>query len=179
MSALILKRYLIYLYLLGLLIVMFACYELSFKKTIAAMKINKSLNNQDINAPVTEDLLPQVKRESDFYEFALNKYIVKKQNRESAIWDAVTAIAISNSLKVNYEYKVDKKIDSNHLKNGIFHQKFGIKGEYRQILGMLDSLYKTKKIGQVSRVHIYKRKAREGENNGLLNADIYITGMEQ
>lgn len=158
---------------------MFACYELSFKKTIAAIKIHKTLNNQNSNALITEDLLPQAKRENDFYEFELNKYIVKKHNRESDIWDAVTAIAISNSLKLNYEYMLDNSLDSTHLKNGIFHQKFGIKGEYRQILVMLDSLYKTKKIGQVSKIHIFKHKARDIENNELLNAEFYLTGMEQ
>lgn len=142
-------------------------YQLSISKAIATIKLNRQLNNEELEIQNVGTAYPQAESKHSFYNKALKLYHVKAEDRENRLWQTVSGIALTKAVKISFD-PVSAPSDTSASTHRIFMHEFNFKGDYFKCVSLLDSLSKTRDIGVISSVKLIKPKESDQAQAQLL-----------
>ncbi|PWS29304.1 hypothetical protein DHW03_05670 [Pedobacter yonginense] len=164
---------------LAMLALVYIAYTCSFSNTLESIRLHNQLQNEQQSVDDTDSTLPQTLRENEFYETALKRYEVKKEDRETQIWQALSGITVAKGVKLSYSAEPQAETDTTAIKLHIFKQKFTLKGGYFELLATVDALHKTKNIGQISSLKLASKIENGAEEKQKdLTLQLEMTGIE-
>ncbi|AZI24061.1 hypothetical protein EA772_01395 [Pedobacter sp. G11] len=142
----------ILLHLLMLTFVYFA-YQLSFRQTIAAIRLHRELNDQQQSDAFSPGAISQLRKKAAFYAMVSKGYVVKKGDEDNRIWQAVSGMAVANNVLIGFNVApLAAQNDTTELVAGINIKHYVLKGKYPNLVSFLDTLSRSKGNGRLSAV---------------------------
>lgn len=166
------------LYLL-MVVVTYLAWAGSFEKTISALVLNRQLKNIQQAEAEPDAGFRQLERKHTFYQQVLKGYQVRKQDRENRLWQSISGLAIYSEVKIYFDKEaVVTSTDTLSTIKGNVADRFRFKGNYKQVLVLLDTMEKSKGIGKLSILNIVKPKVENGiSESNELDVDLKLTGI--
>lgn len=146
----IINRYGKHLVIAGMILAIYISYIFSFKHTFDAISLNKQLSNESSDGELLTVSHPQLENQHRFYLNALKPYHVKKEDWENRLWQSLSGIAVNKGVNISFVPSVQGAIDTIAIQKGMIAQQFTLKGQYFNIIKLLDSVAKTSKIGRIA-----------------------------
>ncbi|WP_443946606.1 hypothetical protein ACJVDH_05730 [Pedobacter sp. AW1-32] len=163
------------------LAILYIAYLCSFKAAISAYTTNRQLANPKTET-VSESVLSQVEQKHKFYQQILKKYRTRKEDRESRIWQSISAMAMANNVEISFKPKKlesTAEVDSTTLVKGSFESQFNLKGKYANLVRLLDTLSKSEGIGRISKLSISEISDNgQRKTNDQLSAELSLRGLD-
>lgn len=164
---------------LGMLSLIYIAYTFSFGKTIDSLRLNNQLKNEKQTVDGLDSTLPQTLRKKSFYEEATKSYWVKKDDRETRLWQVLSGIAVLKKVSISFGNDFKTEADTAEVKYHIFRQKFMLKGSYFDLISVLDSIHRTSGIGRISSLKFLVKKENEFEKRSKkLILQLEFSGIE-
>ncbi len=164
--------------LAAMVVLFYLAYIFSFKHTLAAISLNRQLTNEQNNAQGTTESFSQIDRKNKFYLQALKSYQVKKEDRENKLWQAVSGMAMANEVAISFNPNAIPVADSTAITNAMVQQQFSFKGNYFKLVKLVDSLSKTKSIGQLAELRLFTNKDSQTQTKQL-NLQVKLVAVER
>lgn len=164
----------------GMLLLLYIAYVFSLKHTITAMQLNSQLKKEQEAAQTEDSTFPQISRKNNFYTNALKSYKVKKEDRENRLWQAVSNMALSQNVKIGFNPSQPLIADTIALQQGVVAQQFTFKGNYFNMVKLLDTLSKSKGIGKISELKLSDKKDLDSKDKlGQLTLQLNLSAIAQ
>lgn len=126
--------------------VIYIAYRFSFSHAIEAYQLNSRLKKEAV-LQNSDAAYPHLNKKYLFYQKVLAGYGMKKEDMDTKLWQTVSDIAIGQKVSINYD---PSQIPLDSTLNNIYIQQFGFKGDYVNIVRLLDTLSKTDDVGRIS-----------------------------
>jgi hypothetical protein len=149
----------------AMLVLVYVAYRFSVQHTIAAFQLNAKLKKEQENVRAEDAAFPQLHKKSNFYLEALKAYKVKTEDRENRLWQAISGMAIGQQVKISFTPNLQTMSDTAGLQKEIVKQQFTFKGNYFNLVKLLDTMSKSSHIGQIAAVKLSNRKELNGQAN--------------
>ena len=151
------------------LLIIFVAYKLSFQQAISAVIVNRQLDAGQEGVSYSESALAQLNRKNEFYLNVLKEYQIKKEDKEGRLWSSVSGIALAEDVGINFSPSAVQELpDSTDMVAGRNYQEFMFKGNYANLVKLIDTLGKTKGIGKIAELSLSsKRGDAEAEDKRL------------
>ncbi|MCJ0743676.1 hypothetical protein [Pedobacter montanisoli] len=133
-------------------------YHFSFKHTIAAYRLNHKLKKEQVDMQGEDSAFLQVNKKYHFYTEVVKSYQVKKEDRDNRLWQAVSGMAVNKNVKISYTPQTAELTDTAGLAKEISTQQFTFKGNYFNLVKLLDTLSKSTQTGHIGKLYIYQPK---------------------
>lgn len=131
-----------YLVLIGAMIfVLYVCFVFSFRATLAAINLNRKLKSEHIEVEKLGGDI-QIVRKHNYYSTAVRGYKLKKEDWENRLWNTVSGMALANNVSIGFVPNPVNVTDTLVL-NGLAMQQFSFKGNYFNLVKLLDTMSKT------------------------------------
>jgi hypothetical protein len=163
----------------AMIIVLYIAYQFSFKHTLQAIVLNRQLQNEGLNNRDLAGSLPQIEYQHTFYLTALKSYQVKKLDRDSRLWQAVSGMTLVNSVAISFNPSPAFSADTTAIKDSIVSQQFSFKGNYFNLVKLLDTLSKANGIGKITDLKLATKKESQGKGDGGLTMQLTLVGVEK
>jgi hypothetical protein len=164
----------------AMIIVLYIAYQFSFKHTFDAIVLNQQLKREQVNDQASDGGFTQINQKNKFYLSAIKSYKVKKEDRENRLWQAVSGMAVANDVDISFNPNLALvTADTITVKNGIVSQQFNFKGNYFNLVKLLDTISKTDGIGKISDLKLSTKKDNEPKVDGGLKMQLTLVGVEK
>ncbi|TKC04533.1 hypothetical protein FA048_19530 [Pedobacter polaris] len=163
----------------AVVVVLYIAYNFSFKHTFDAIVLNHQLKKEQVNDQAADGSFPQINRKNKFYLSALKSYKVKKEDRENRLWQAVSGMALGNDIEISFNPNPLIIADTMAVQNGIVSQQFAFKGNYFNLVKLLDTISKADGIGKVSDLKLSTKKDNQSKADENLNMQLTLVGIEK
>jgi len=161
------------------LLVCFA-YVFSFKPAFNAVVLHHQLENEQSDDHNGDLAFSQLEKKNGFYQQVLSAYQVKKEERENRLWQTISAISVAKAVEISYNPTTQVLLDSSLVKLGVVNQQFSFKGDYFQLVSLLDTLSKSKGIGELTELKLgLKKEERQGSNHILNLQQMNLIAVER
>lgn len=159
----------------GLLICYFA-YQLSFRRTFEAIVLYWELLEEQEVIGNTYGATSQTGVKNDFYIKVLGSYGIKSEDSEGAIWESISGISQAKGVSIGFNPSSKLLPDSLEIKNNIFRRDFSFKGNYFELIALVDSISRTMGIGKVASLRISVPKETKIEEE--LELKLTVMGIQ-
>ena len=149
----------------GMVLCLYIAYVFSFRHTIAALQLNRQLKKEQGADQSLTNSSAQVSRKNNFYANAVKSYTVKKEDRENRLWQAVSGMALAQNVNINFNPKAQFITDSLALQKGLVTQQFAFKGDYFNLVKLLDTMGKSRGIGKIYDLKLFTKKENADQQN--------------
>jgi hypothetical protein len=164
--------------IIGMLVVGYIAYQLSFKYVVSAFWLNSDLQNEKANITNLDSSFPQVSSTNTFYLTVLKGYSVKQEDRENELWQSISGMALNNSVKISFVPNAIAPTDTTALLKNIVQQQFTFKGNYFNLVKLLDTISRSREIGKIADLKIFtKRDALDSDGSGQLTINLTMIGV--
>jgi len=153
-----------HLLVVGTLLMLLLCYQLSFKKTIAAWQMNKQLNAQfaqSINLSIQPAYL---ERKNLNLHKIINSYRIDTNAFRSNILSTISLMAEKENVKLS-EIPIQDPLYNNQR---FIYQKLSFEGNFFDLTKVLDELKKGKGIGMIRSIAYKAINLHENSGQKLL-----------
>lgn len=157
-------------------LIAYVAYVFSFAHTFAAIKLNKQLEKQENATKNFDGTLPQMVSKNMYYLAALKSYTIKTEDHESRLWQSISGIAVAQAVNISFNPMVNT-VDTNSTSRDIYKPKFNFKGNYFNMVKLLDSLSKTNGIGRISTLKLTSKKENGDTENDALDLTITFSAI--
>ncbi|MEE1945896.1 hypothetical protein VRU48_12315 [Pedobacter sp. KR3-3] len=166
--------------MVGMVALLYIAYVFSLKHTFEAMRLNRQLKKEQSAAQSEDSTFPQVSRKNTFYANALKSYQVKKEDRENRLWQTVSGMASAQNVQVNFSTNTQSVTDTIALQQGMVAQQFTFKGNYFNLVKLLDTLSKSTGIGKIGEMKLSdKQELGTKEKTGQLTLQLTLNALEK
>jgi hypothetical protein len=160
------------------ILLLYIAYVFAFKNTVNAIQLNKQLQAEQNADHAMDSSFPQLSRKNSFYTNALKAYYVKNNDYENRLWQVLSDLAIEQKVKINFSPKPQAQTDTTTLQKGLLVQQFAFKGNYFNLVKLLDTLDKSKAIGKISTLKLMRPKDQDTKKmNGELGLQLSIVAL--
>lgn len=149
----------------AIIVILYITYSFSFRHTVDAIILNHELKTAQLNNQITDGSFPQLKRKNDFYVTALKGYKVKKDDRENRLWQALSGMALANDTEIGFNAGTNLPADTLAVQNGIVDQQFHFKGNYFNLVKLLDTVSSSSGIGKISEFRLTSKPENTSVND--------------
>ncbi len=164
----------------GMVVLLYIAYVFSLKHTFEAIRLNSQLKKEQNAAQSEDSTFPQVSRKNAFYANALKSYQVKKEDRENRLWQAVSGMASAQNVQVNFSTNTQHVADTVALQQGMVAQQFTFKGNYFNLVKLLDTLSKSSGVGKIAEMKLSdKKELGAKEKTGQLTLLLTLNALEK
>jgi hypothetical protein len=154
-----------YLVLIGAMIfVFYMCYVFSFRGTLAAINLNKKLKTELIEVDKLGGDM-QIVRKNNYYSTAVKLYKLRKEDWENRLWNTVSGMALANNVSIGFVPNPVNLSDT-LVVNGLAMQQFSFKGNYFNLVKLLDTMSKTSGA-RIADLKLFNTKEEKGDADKL------------
>lgn len=151
-------------FVVAIIIIFMIAYHFSFRHAIAAYRLNHKLKKEQVDMQGEDSAFLQVNKKYHYYAEVVKSYQVKKEDRDNRLWQVISSMAVSKNVKINYTPQTSELIDTAGVAKEISTQQFTFKGDYFNLVKLLDTLSKSAQIGHIGKLYLYQPKTGTTEN---------------
>ncbi|MDN3588106.1 hypothetical protein QWY86_15590 [Pedobacter aquatilis] len=129
----------------------YMAWAFSFKNAISAMLLNRELSGKESKGRQQDSASPFVLRKHEFYLGVVKSYKVKQADVEGHIWQVLSGIAVHHAAEISLEPALEVVADTVQQVNAY---DFVFKGNYAQLVKVLDSTNASPGIGRLSAIEL-------------------------
>lgn len=149
------------------LILLLLCWNLAVKNTYRAVSLNKQLKRSTSEIQDLSGNPYFLKRKAAALTQVLSQYRVDSSDWQNEFWLKVSGIAASGGLQVIYQ--PDNNLSSSDTIEAALQQTIRFKGEFKELVCLLDSLEHSKGTGKLISACFEKDKTGpSGQENRLI-----------
>lgn len=167
-----------WLFYATIVLVIYMAYHFSISHTVDAIKLNHQLTKEQNNAQGFDQSVDQVEKTNAFYQTVLKTFYVKKDDRENRLWQAVSGMALLKKVAINFSPGLQSTNDTLTTKN-VVEQNFMFKGNYFNLIQLLDTLSKSKGIGKISELELANLAQTDENKRNELALRLKMVGVER
>lgn len=158
----------------GVIIVLWLCYQLAFSKTLEQKAQYRQLQNQELVSQNAPKQLALYKQQETYYDSLLTKYQIDGTSLQNNLLKVINSYADTNNLKV-LSFLEPHRFKNNNLVFNTY--EFVVEGGYNSITGLIYQLEQKTKFGEVVHLHFEKKKNyRTGKH--YLQAKVLLQSFE-
>jgi hypothetical protein len=146
------------LLILSMVIVLFVAWNLAFKKTFEAYKLNNSLNNKSHTAQNLSYNASYMSEKAILLDSIVERYEVDSASWKNSFWMNVSRSVLSPEIKIIYQ--PEDKVKEELAISSIERQYIVFDADYKRLIVLLDSLKGKNEAGYITSVSFTTNKKK-------------------
>lgn len=166
-----------FMYIAAAVLVCYLAYQLSFRNTIMAISLYHQLGIEQRSVEAVDGSFAQVRDKDNFYSKVVGAYYMRSDDLAGRLWESVSGVSVAKGVGIGFNPNSQLIADSLETKNKLFRQEYSFKGNYANLVNLVDSISKTQGIGKISALRIFVPK--EVKVEGELQLKLSLAGIQR